>query len=102
MPGSVIRCPGREGFGSSLRRSWAMYCRRWVRLGEVRRPPHLLQQLPLADQFAGLPYQDLQQLPFGLRQVDLLAAGRLDHVPVEVDGVAADAYGSLSVVRGVA
>src|SRR6476646_7441700 len=40
MPGSVMRCRGRVGSGSSLRRSWFMYWRKVMGLGEVARPPH--------------------------------------------------------------
>jgi len=40
----------------------------------VVRPPDLLQQLPLADQPAGVADQDLNELPFGGGQPDLSAA----------------------------
>jgi len=69
MPGSVMRCRGRVGSGSSLRRSWFMYWRKVMGLGEVARPPHRLQELTLANELAGVTRQHLQQLPFGRRQV---------------------------------
>src|SRR5512133_823475 len=42
-----------------------------VRLVPVLRPPHLMQELPLADQPAGVPNQELHQLPLGRGQPDL-------------------------------
>jgi hypothetical protein len=69
MPGSVMRCRGRVGSGSSLRRSWFMYWRKVMGLGEVARPPHRLQELTLANELAGVTRQHLQHLPFGRRQV---------------------------------
>jgi len=72
MPGSVMRCRGRVGSGSSLRRSWFMYWRKVMGLGEVARPPHRPQELTLANELAGVTRQHLQHLPFGRRQVQVL------------------------------
>jgi len=69
MPGSVMRCRGRVGSGSSLRRSWFMYWRKVMGLGEVARPPHRPQELTLANELAGVTRQHPQHLPFGRRQV---------------------------------
>jgi len=69
MPGSVMRCRGRVGSGSSLRRSWFMYWRNVMGLGEVARPPHRVREWTLANELAGVTRQHLQHLPFGRCQV---------------------------------
>ena len=69
MPGSVMRCRGGVGSGSRLRRSWFMYWRKVMGLGEVARPPHRLQEWTLANELAGVTRQHLQHLPFGRCQV---------------------------------
>src|SRR6476646_522554 len=69
MPGSVMRCRGRVGSGSSVRRSWFMYWRNVMGLGEVARPPHRVREWTLANELAGVTRQHLQHLPFGRCQV---------------------------------
>jgi len=85
MPGSVMRCRGRVGSGSSLRRSWFMYWRKVMGLGEVARPPHRLQEWTLANELAGVTRQHLQHLPFGRRQVPGLG-GADGFVPLSLLG----------------
>src|SRR6185312_8201736 len=85
MPGSVMRCRGRVGSGSSLRRSWFMYWRKVMGLSEVARPPHRLQEWTLANELAGVTRQHLQHLPFGRRQVQGLG-GADGFVPLSLLG----------------
>ena len=49
-----------------------------VGLGLVARSPYFLEQLPLADQPAGVTDQDLQQVPLGRRQPNRCPVGVLD------------------------
>ena len=56
-----------------------------VGLGLVRGTPDLLQQLPLADELAGMAHEHLEDMPFGRREVHDLTVPA--HLSVgEVDG----------------
>ena len=52
-----------------MRRSWFMYWRNVMGLGEVARPPHRVREWTLANELAGVTRQHLQHLPFGRCQV---------------------------------
>src|ERR1035437_8455989 len=45
--------------------------------GLVAGPPHLSEQLPLANEFAGVPQQDLEQVPLGWRKPHLNLGGAI-------------------------
>src|SRR5665811_1025995 len=45
--------------------------------GLVAGPPHLSEQLPLADEFAGVPQHDLEQVPLSWRKPHLNGGGAI-------------------------
>src|SRR5215475_610700 len=59
-----------------------------VRLRLVAGTPHLLQQLPLADELAGMPYEHLEKMPFGRREADVRAvAGHPSRAEIDTERI---------------
>ena len=57
-----------------------------VRLGLILRAPDLSEQLAPGDQPAGVAGEQLEQLPFGGGEPDVVAGGERDPLGGEVDG----------------
>ena len=56
-----------------------------VALGRRGRSPHVVEQLALGDELAGVANEHLEQLPLGRREADRLAGGVEDPLGAEVD-----------------
>src|SRR3984957_14550114 len=82
--GEQVLRPGR--FGLQLAAQLGHIHPQVVGLGLVRRPPHLAQQLALGDQPPVVAHQDLQQLPLGRGQPDVLAVAPDHLLRRQVDG----------------